>query len=174
MYQIRMHLVSAGINLYVRTLCSRNVCTRYQPEEIYTYRYVRYVPPVDAHVSRQLHLSAVARCSDSYCIFLLLQTQLLYDRAGHLLVLHNGQIQDDITPPVLSCKLLIYLHPTRVIAINTKTTHLSSLGHGGCMIDVDTYDNVGHLQQHGGLTRHKYVTPLLSYISRLSNVLSNP
>ena len=27
------------------------------------------VPPVDAHVRRQLHLSAVARCSDSYCIF---------------------------------------------------------------------------------------------------------
>ena len=72
MYQIRMYLVSAGRSLYVRTLCSRNVCTRYQPEEIYTYRYVRYVPPVDAHVSRQLHLSAVARCSDSYCIFLLL------------------------------------------------------------------------------------------------------
>ena len=64
MYQIRMYLVSAGRNLYVRTLCSRNVCTRYQPEEIYTY--VRYVPPVDAHVWRQLHLSAVARCSDSY------------------------------------------------------------------------------------------------------------
>ena len=29
-----------------------------------------YVPPVDAHVWRQLHLSAVARCSDSYCILL--------------------------------------------------------------------------------------------------------
>ena len=28
------------------------------------------VPPVDAHVWRQLHLSAVARCSDSYCIFI--------------------------------------------------------------------------------------------------------
>ena len=27
------------------------------------------VPPVDAHVWWQLHLSAVARCSDSYCIF---------------------------------------------------------------------------------------------------------
>ena len=45
----------------------RYVCTWYQPAEIYTY--VRYVPPVDAHVWRQLHLSAVARCSDSYCIF---------------------------------------------------------------------------------------------------------
>ena len=51
----------------IRTLCSRYVCTWYQPAEIYTY--VRYVPPVDAHVWRQLHLSAVARCSDSYCIF---------------------------------------------------------------------------------------------------------
>ena len=38
----------------------------YQPAEIYTH--VRYVPPVDAHVWGQLHLSAVARCSDSYCI----------------------------------------------------------------------------------------------------------
>ena len=28
------------------------------------------VPPVDAHVWRQLHLSAVARWSDSYCIFI--------------------------------------------------------------------------------------------------------
>ena len=46
MYQIRMYLVSAGINLYVRTLCSRSVCTWYQPAEIYTY--VRYVPPVAA------------------------------------------------------------------------------------------------------------------------------
>ena len=49
MYQIRMYLVSAG-----------RICT-----------YVRYVPPVDAHVWRQLHLSAVARCSDIYCIFVL-------------------------------------------------------------------------------------------------------
>ena len=48
-------------------LCTRYVCTWYQPAEIYTY--VRYVPPVDAHVWRQLYLSAVARCSDSYCIF---------------------------------------------------------------------------------------------------------
>ena len=31
-----------------------------------------YVPPVDAHVWRQLHLSAVAGCSDSYCIFFIL------------------------------------------------------------------------------------------------------
>ena len=30
------------------------------------------VPPVDAHVWRQLHLSAVARCSDSYCVFLIM------------------------------------------------------------------------------------------------------
>ena len=66
-----MYLVSAGRNLYVRTLCSRYVCTWYQPAEIYTY--VRYVPPVDAHVWRQLHLSAVARCSDSYCIFYLFE-----------------------------------------------------------------------------------------------------
>ena len=31
--------------------------------------YHTNVPPVDAHVWRQLHLSAVACCSDSYCIF---------------------------------------------------------------------------------------------------------
>ena len=31
--------------------------------------YHTNVPPVDAHVWRQLHLSPVARCSDSYCIF---------------------------------------------------------------------------------------------------------
>ena len=48
MYQIRMYLVSAGRNLYVRTLCSRYVGTWYHPAEIYTY--VLYVPPVDAHV----------------------------------------------------------------------------------------------------------------------------
>ena len=29
-----------------------------------------YVPPLDARVWRQLHVSAVARCSDSYCIFI--------------------------------------------------------------------------------------------------------
>ena len=54
-------------------LCTRYVCTWYQPAEIYTYvrggTHDTYVPPVDAHVWRQLHLSAVARCSDSYCIF---------------------------------------------------------------------------------------------------------
>ena len=41
-----------------------------------------------------------------------------------------------------ACKLLlpflICLHPTRVIAIYTKTTHSSSLGHGGCIKDVAT------------------------------------
>ena len=31
--------------------------------------YHTNVPPVDAHVWRHLYLSAVARCSDSYCIF---------------------------------------------------------------------------------------------------------
>ena len=29
------------------------------------------VPPVDAHIWRQLHVSAVARCSDSYCCILI-------------------------------------------------------------------------------------------------------
>ena len=46
------------------------------------------------------------------------------------------------TLTLTACKLLlpflICLHPTRVIAINTKTTHPSSLGHGGCIIDVTT------------------------------------
>ena len=82
---------------------------------------------------------------------------LLYDNVGHLLVLHSGLIQYIyITPPVLSsipagcrmfsptrtltaCKLLlpflICLHPARVIAIYS---HPSSLGHGGCIIDVAT------------------------------------
>ena len=54
-------------------LCTRYVCTWHQPAEIYTYvrggTHDTYVPPVDAHVWRQLHLSVVARCSDSYCIF---------------------------------------------------------------------------------------------------------
>ena len=50
---------------------TRYVCTWYHPAEIYTYvrggTHDTYVPPT--HVWRQLHLSAVARCSDSYCIF---------------------------------------------------------------------------------------------------------
>ena len=84
------------------------------------------------------------------------------DNVGHLLVVHSGPIQYTsiyITPPVFSfipagcrmfsptrtltaCKLLvpflICLHTTRVIAIYTKTTHPSSLGHRGCIIDVAT------------------------------------
>ena len=51
----------------------------YQPAEIYTYvrggTHDTYVPPVDAHVWRQLHLSAVARCSDSYCCILLIKIE---------------------------------------------------------------------------------------------------
>ena len=54
-------------------LCTRYVCTWYQPAEIYTYvrggTHDTYVPPVDAHVWRQLHLSAVARCSDSCILY---------------------------------------------------------------------------------------------------------
>ena len=42
------------------------------------------------------------------------------------------------TLTLTACKLLlpflICLHPTRVIAIYTKTTHPSSLGHGGCIM----------------------------------------
>ena len=55
-------------------LCSRYVCTWYQPAtQIRMYQVPGIsrqmnVPPVDAHVWRQLHVSAVARCSDSYCI----------------------------------------------------------------------------------------------------------
>ena len=49
----------------------QHVCTWYQPAP--NIRICRYlctnVQPVDAHVWRQLHLSAVARFSDSYCIF---------------------------------------------------------------------------------------------------------
>ena len=44
------------------------------------------------------------------------------------------------TRTLTACKLLlpflVCLHLTRVIAIYTKTTHPSSLGHGGCIIDV--------------------------------------
>ena len=92
--------------------------------------------------------------------FIIVDVATLYDNVGHLLALHSGLIQYRyITPHVFSsipagcrmfsptrtltaCKLLlpflICLHPTRVIAIYTKTTHLSSLGHGGCIIDVAT------------------------------------
>ena len=52
-----------------RTMCVCTVCSeRWDTAEDGTN-----VPPVDAHVRRQLHLSAVARCSDSYysCIFII-------------------------------------------------------------------------------------------------------
>ena len=49
--QIRMYLLSAGYpDTYVPGISRQT-----------------NVPPVDAHVWRQLHVSAVARCSDSYC-----------------------------------------------------------------------------------------------------------
>ena len=111
-----MYLVSAGRNLYARTLCFcfcfpflfqhgtptflvtkvLGICVRSfirrekeniarpaadaRPDKLQKESYRlsstccaprnhTNVPPVDAHVWRQLHLSAVARCSDSYCIF---------------------------------------------------------------------------------------------------------
>ena len=66
---VRLILVLVGsVKRYCcRTYDTRYVRTWYRPAEIYTY--VHYVPPVDAHGWRQLHLSAVARCSDSCCIF---------------------------------------------------------------------------------------------------------
>ena len=86
----------------IRTLCSRYVCTWYQPAEINTY--VRYVPPVDAHVWRQLHVSAVARCSDSYCIFLRVHflTKLATLRLARLP--YDGSI-------VLLSKCIVYSYP---------------------------------------------------------------
>ena len=62
MYQIRMYhtcrctINSTAVSLFVYSLVGGGT-------------HDTYVPPVDAHVWRQLHLSAVARCSDSYCIF---------------------------------------------------------------------------------------------------------
>ena len=51
-YQIRFNLISAGYpDTYVPGISRQT-----------------NVPPVDAHVWLQLHVSAVARCSDSYCI----------------------------------------------------------------------------------------------------------
>ena len=63
MYQIRMYhtcrctINSTAVSLFVYSLVGGGT-------------HDTYVPPVDAHVGRQLHVSAVARCSDSYCIFL--------------------------------------------------------------------------------------------------------
>ena len=61
-YQIRMYntcrctINSTAVSLFVYSLVGGGT-------------HDTYVPPVDAHVWRQLHVSAVARCSDSYCIF---------------------------------------------------------------------------------------------------------
>ena len=52
----RCTMNSTSVSLFVRSLVGGGT-------------HDTYVPPVDAHVWRQLHLSAVARCSDSYCIF---------------------------------------------------------------------------------------------------------
>ena len=63
MYQIRMYhtcrctINSTAVSLFVYSLVGGGT-------------HDTNVPPVDAHVWRQLHLSAVARCSDSYCILI--------------------------------------------------------------------------------------------------------
>ena len=82
------------------------------------------------------------------------------------------------TRTLTACKLLlpflICLHPTRVIAIYTKTTHSSSLGHGGFIIDVAT------LWQRWPPATTWWLDPIyihssiVLYISRLSNVLPYP
>ena len=70
-------------------LCTRYVCTWYQPATHQIRMYLvpgisrqTNVPPVDAHVWRQLHVSAVARCSDSYCILVAL----------FLVCIHNSRL----------------------------------------------------------------------------------
>ena len=75
MYQIRMHLVSAGINLYVRYVPDTCVPGISRQKSIRTY--VMFRPWT--HVWRQLHLLAVARCSDSYRIFYLGLRQRISD-----------------------------------------------------------------------------------------------
>ena len=60
--------------------------------------YVRYVPPVDAHVWRQLHLSAVARCSDSYCIFFFFTS--LYDRNSMTNTRYYARFSADCATPL--------------------------------------------------------------------------
>ena len=57
-------------------------------------------------------------------------------------ILHYTRRLSNVLSYLTACNLLlpllICLHPTRVIAIYTKTTHISSLGHGGCIIYVAT------------------------------------
>ena len=69
-YQVRT------VSLFVYSLVGGGTHDTYVPPKKQLYRlfvsgwwYHTNVPPVDAHVWRQLHLSAIARCSDSYCIF---------------------------------------------------------------------------------------------------------
>ena len=75
---------------------------------------------------------------------------------------------------------LICLNTTGVIAIYTKTTHPSSLGHGGCIIDVATL-----WQRWPRATTTWWPDPIYIYysichssvvlcISRLSNVIPYP
>ena len=113
-------------------------------------------------------------------------------------VLHSGLIQYIyITPPVFSfipvgcrmfsyprtwtaCKLLltflICLHPTRVIAIYTETTHFSSLGNGECIIDVATQWQRWPTATTTWWPDPRYIchSSIVLYISRLSNVLAYP
>ena len=71
-----------GFSLYLYVLCTTYVL--YLVSAGYPDTYVpgisrqTNVQPVDAHVWRQLHVSAVARCSDSYyCIFCKMVTFLM-------------------------------------------------------------------------------------------------
>ena len=75
MYQIRTYhtcrctINSTAVSLFVYSLVGGGT-------------HDTYVPPVHAHVWRQLHLSAVARCSDSYCIFWSFVMSLTSDQGG--------------------------------------------------------------------------------------------
>ena len=69
-YQIRMYntcrctINSTAVSLFVFSLVGGGT-------------HDTYVPPVDAHVWRQLHVSAVARGSDSYSIWFLKNAEML-------------------------------------------------------------------------------------------------
>ena len=80
MYQMRM-IPGTYVSLFFYSLVGGGTHHTYVPPKKQLYRYCLFVsgwwydtnfPPVDAHIRRKLHLSAVARCSDSYCISFIL------------------------------------------------------------------------------------------------------
>ena len=131
-----------GFSKYLYVLCTRYVCTWYQPAtQIRMYLVLRtwYQPadersPVDAHVWRQLHVSAVARCSDSYWLYLYRVASVMYTLVcvsmrvtGKIQSPHPGG--DISNAPVYDRRQSIYTY------INCKTAQEARSLHSDLLIE---------------------------------------